>query len=69
VASARGPRKTPAPPPPEHTELKTWTLEPTPAPPAPPQPLTLEVTLNGRDAGVILELAELEYRTPAQQVG
>lgn len=40
------------------------------APPAPPSsPLTLEVTLNARDAAVVLALAEDDYRTPAQQVG
>jgi len=40
-----------------------------PAPPEPPQPLTLAVTLNRRDAQIVLALAEDEYRTPAQQVG
>jgi hypothetical protein len=40
------------------------------APPTPPpEPLTLEVTLNARDAAVILALAEDDYRSPSQQVG
>lgn len=35
----------------------------------PPEPLTVEVTLNGRDSEDVRALAEEDYRTPAQQVG
>ncbi len=45
------------------------TLEPARLPASSPGQLTVPVTLNARDAAVIVAMADEDYRTPAQQVG